>query len=168
MGVMLSAAGSLRWWRDVLCSAHGQQPTFDQLTALASEAPAGCDGLVFLPYLTGERTPHNDPEARGAFVGLTVRHTAAHLTRAVLESVAYGLRDSIELVRALGHPATAMRATGGGIKSPLWRQIVADVLQGSLITVHSAEGASFGAAILAAVCIGQRRDVPAACAALGQ
>jgi len=166
MGVMLSAAGSLRWWRDVLCSAHGQQPTFDQLTALASEAPAGCDGLVFLPYLTGERTPHNDPEARAAFVGLTVRHTAAHLTRAVLEGVAYGLRDSIELVRALGHPATAMRATGGGIKSPLWRQIVADVLQGSLITVNSTEGAAFGAAILAAVGIGQWRDVPEACAAI--
>ena len=166
MGVMLSAAGSLRWWRDALRVSPEQQPPFDQLTALASEAPAGCDGLVFLPYLTGERTPHNDPEARGAFIGLTVRHTIAHLTRAVLEGVAYGLRDSLELVRALGLPTAAVRATGGGVKSALWRQILADVLQASLITVNSTEGAAFGAAILAAVGIGQWRDVPEACAAI--
>ena len=166
MGVMLSAAGSLRWWRDTLSLSPEQHPTFDQLTALASKAPAGCDGLVFLPYLTGERTPHNDPEARGAFVGLTVRHNAAHLTRAVLEGVAYGLRDSFELVRALGLPATRVRATGGGIKSALWRQIVADVLQASLITVNSTEGAAFGAAILAAVGMGRWTSVPEACGAI--
>ena len=166
MGVMLSAAGSLRWWRDALSLGSRDTPTFDQLTASAAEAPAGCEGLVFLPYLTGERTPHNDPDARGAFVGLTVRHTTAHLTRAVLEGVAYGLRDSLELVRALGLPAAAVRATGGGIKSGLWRQILADVFQATLITVNSAEGAAFGAAILAGV--GARRwiSVPEACGAI--
>jgi xylulokinase len=165
MGVMLSAAGSLRWWRDALSLSAAERPTYDRLTALAAEAPAGCEGLVFLPYLTGERTPHNDPEARGAFVGLTARHTAAHLTRAVLEGVAYGLRDSLELVRALGLPVAPVRATGGGIKSALWRQILADVLQASLVTVNSTEGAAYGAAILAAVGVGNWRDVPQACAA---
>lgn len=165
MGVMLSAAGSLRWWRDALSLGSRDAPTFERLTALAAEAPAGSEGLIFLPYLTGERTPHNDPEARGAFVGLTVRHTAAHLTRAVLEGVAYGLRDSLELVRALGLPVASVRAAGGGIKSALWRQIVADVLQSSLITVNSTEGAAYGAAILAAVGIGHWRDVPEACVA---
>ena len=166
MGVMLSAAGSLRWWRDALSLSPGQQPTFDQLSTLASEAAPGCEGLIFLPYLTGERTPHNDPEARGAFVGLTVRHTAAHLTRAVLEGVAYGLRDSLELMRALGLSVKAVRATGGGVKSALWRQILADVFQASLITVNSTEGAAYGAAILAAVGAGHWRDVPEACAAI--
>lgn len=165
MGVMLSAAGSLRWWRDTLSLSAAERPTYDRLTALAAEAPAGCEGLVFLPYLTGERTPHNDPEARAAFAGLTIRHTAAHLTRAVLEGVAYGLRDSLELVRALGLPVASVRAAGGGIKSALWRQILSDVLQASLITVNSTEGAAFGAAILAAVGIGHWRDAQEACAA---
>ncbi len=166
MGVMLSAAGSLRWWRDALGVRREHPPTYEQLTALASEAPAGCEGLLFLPYLTGERTPHNDPQARGAFVGLTVRHTAAHLTRAVLEGVAYGLRDSLELVRALGLPVALVRAAGGGIKSALWRQILADVFQASLITVNSTEGAAYGAAILAAVGVGQWGSAQEACAAI--
>jgi xylulokinase len=148
MGVMLSAAGSLRWFRDALAPGVG----FDELVAEAATAPAGSDGLLFLPYLTGERTPHPDPLARGAFVGLTVHHGRAHLTRAVLEGVAFGLRDSLELIRAVGlAPASEIRATGGGVRSALWRQVLADVLGATIVTTSTAEGAAQGAATLAAV-----------------
>ncbi len=163
MGVMLSAAGSLRWYRDTL-APHEQ---FGALVAEAETVPAGCDGLRFLPYLTGERTPHPDPDARGAFVGLTVRHTRAHLTRAVLEGVAFGLRDGLELMRAAGVPLPGeLRVSGGGSKSPLWRQVVADVLGVPLVATATAEGAAYGAAVLAAVAAGWHPDVPAASAAL--
>lgn len=162
MGVMLSAAGSLRWYRDTI--APGAE--FDTLTAPAGSVPAGSDGLLFLPYLTGERTPHPDPLARGAFVGLTVRHTQAHLTRAVLEGVAFGLRDSFELMKGAGLSGVSqVRVSGGGGKSGLWRQILADVLAAELVTVNTAEGAAYGAALLAAVGAGQFPDVPTACAA---
>ncbi len=147
MGVMLSAAGSLRWFRDTF--APGVE--FEDLVAPAAAVPPGCDGLIFLPYLSGERTPHPDPLARGAFVGLTVRHTRAHLVRAVLEGVAFGLKDSLDLMRSAGlAPATEVRVTGGGAKSALWRQILADVFGASIATVGCAEGAAFGAALLAA------------------
>jgi xylulokinase len=165
MGVMLSAGGSLRWFRDVL--APGSD--FDALVEAAAGAPPGSDGLLFLPYLTGERTPHPDPRARGAFVGLTVRHTRAHLTRAVLEGVAFGLRDSLELMRGAGlGQIRQVRITGGGARSPLWQQILADVLGVELVTVNTVEGAAYGAALLAAVGAGAFRDVPSACAALIQ
>jgi xylulokinase len=163
MGVMLSAAGSLRWYRDALAPGVG----FDELVDEASDAPAGSDGVLFLPYLTGERTPYPDPLARGAFVGLTVNHTRAHLTRAVLEGVAFGLRDSLELMRDAGiAPPTEIRATGGGIKSALWRRILADVLEASIVTTSTAEGAAQGAAILAAVGAGWFPTVEEACDAL--
>jgi xylulokinase len=163
MGVMLSAAGSLRWYRDALAPGVG----FDELVDEAAEAPPGSDGLLFLPYLTGERTPHPDPLARGAFVGLTVNHTRAHLTRAVLEGVAFGLRDSLELMRDAGiPPSTEIRATGGGIKSSLWRHILADVLGASIVTTSTAEGAAQGAATLAAVGAGWFPTVEEACSAL--
>jgi xylulokinase len=162
MGVMLSAAGSLRWYRDTL--APGQD--FDALLAPAADIPAGCEGLLFLPYLTGERTPHPDPLARGAFVGLTLRHTQAHLTRAVLEGVAFGLRDSFELMRSAGLTSIEqVRISGGGAKSPLWRQILANVLGAELVTVNTSEGAAYGAALLAGVGAGVWPDVDAACAA---
>jgi xylulokinase len=162
MGVMLSAAGSLRWYRDALAPGTG----FDELVAEAADAPPGSDGLLFLPYLTGERTPHPDPLARGAFVGLTVNHTRAHLTRAVLEGVAFGLRDSLELVRAAGlAPSIEIRATGGGIQSDLWRQILADVLAARIVTTSTAEGAAQGAATLAAVGAGWHPTVEDACRA---
>ena len=126
MGVMLSAAGSLRWFRDAFAPDLG----YPELVEEAAAVPAGSDGLLFLPYLTGERTPHPDPAARGAFVGLTIHHGRPHLTRAVLEGVAFGLRDSLELTRSLGVPVSGpIRATGGGSKSPFWRQILADVLE---------------------------------------
>jgi xylulokinase len=163
MGVMLSAAGSLRWYRDALAP----EADFDVLVEPAADVPPGSDGLLFLPYLTGERTPHPDPLARGAFVGLTVRHTRSHLTRAVLEGVAFGLRDSFELMKGVGLAEIAqVRVTGGGAKSPLWRQILADVLGVELVTVNTAEGAAHGAAILAATGTGVFPDVPAACEAI--
>jgi xylulokinase len=148
MGVMLSAAGSLRWLRDAVAPGR----SFDQLVEGASEVPAGSEGLLFLPYLTGERTPHPDPLARGAFVGLTVRHDLRHLTRAVLEGVAFGLRDGLDLMVSAGMPAPAQaRASGGGTRSGLWRQILADVLEAEIATVGTEEGAAYGAALLAAV-----------------
>jgi xylulokinase len=157
MGVMLSAAGSLRWYRDTV--APGVD--FGSLAAEADEVPAGADGLRFLPYLTGERTPHADPTARGAFVGLTVRHGRPHLTRAVLEGVAFGLRDGLELMRTAGVTMPEeLRASGGGTRSPLWRQIVADVLGVRLRTTQTVEGAAYGAAILAGVAAGWGRTVP--------
>ena len=163
MGVMLSAAGSLRWFHDTLAP----NTSYDDLLAPAAGIPPGSEGLLFLPYLTGERTPHPDPLARGAFVGLTVRHTLAHMTRAVIEGVAYGLRDSFELMKNAGlPPITQVRASGGGTKSALWRQILADVLQAEIVTINTAEGAAYGAAILAAVGTGTFESVAAACAQL--
>ena len=148
MGVMLSAAGSLRWLRDALAPTA----TFDELVAGAGEVAAGSDGLLFLPYLTGERTPYPDSRARGAFVGLTVRHDLRHLTRAVLEGVAFGLRDGLDLMVGAGLPPPAqVRAAGGGVRSALWRQILADVLEAEIATVQTQEGAAYGAALLAGV-----------------
>jgi xylulokinase len=162
MGVMLSAGGSLRWFRDAL--APGMK--YDDLLAPALEVPVGCEGLQFLPYLTGERTPHPDPTARGAFVGLTVRHTRAHMTRAVLEGVSFGLRDGFELVHTAGRAEIAeVRVAGGGARSPLWRQILADVLDAELVTVNTTEGAAYGAALLAGVGAGVWPDVDMACGA---
>ena len=160
MGVMLSAAGSLRWYRDALAPDTG----FDSLVEQVANVPPGGAGLLFLPYLTGERTPHPDPLARGAFVGLTVRHTRPHLTRAILEGVAFGLRDSFELMKGAGlAKIIQVRITGGGAKSPLWRQILADVFQAELVTVNSTEGAAYGAALLAATGTGAFPDVTTAC-----
>ena len=148
MGVMLSAAGSLRWYRDALAP----EASFEDLSAEAATTPAGSEGLLFLPYLTGERTPHPDPQARGAFIGLNVQHRRPHLTRAVMEGVAFGLRDSLDLMLAAGTPApTQIRASGGGVRSTLWQQILADVLDAEIATVATAEGAAFGAGLLAAV-----------------
>lgn len=148
MGVMLSAAGSLRWYRDTLAP----EASFPDLSEEAATAPAGSDGLLFLPYLTGERTPHPDPDARGAFVGLTVQHERAHLTRAVMEGVAFGLRDGLDLMLAAGTPKPEqIRASGGGVRSAVWRQILADVLEAEIATIATAEGAAFGAGLLAAV-----------------
>ena len=163
MGVMLSAAGSLRWYRDTLASGVD----FDDLLAPAADIPAGSEGLLFLPYLTGERTPHPDPLARGAFVGLTVRHTQAHMTRAVLEGVAFGLRDSFELMKGVGlSQIEQVRVSGGGARSLLWRQILADVFNSELVTVNTTEGAAFGAALLAGVGAGIWSDVDQACNAV--
>ncbi|HUQ44740.1 MAG TPA: xylulokinase [Candidatus Limnocylindria bacterium] len=151
MSVMLSAAGSLRWLRDTLAPGMA----FDDLVLPAADIPAGSEGVWFLPYLGGERSPHPDPLARGAFVGLTLAHDRRHMVRAVLEGVAFGLRDGLDLMVAAGMPPpTQVRASGGGIASPLWRQILADVLDAELATVNTTEGAAYGAAILATVAPG--------------
>ena len=159
MGVMLSAAGSLRWYRDTFAPGLG----YDALLAEAEAAPPGADGLTFLPYLSGERTPHANPLAQGAFVGLTLRHGRGEATRAVLEGVAFGLRDNLELLRASGVEAPAeVRVAGGGAVSPLWRQILADALGVPLSPVGTPEAAAFGAALLAGVGAGAWPDVATA------
>ncbi|CAN5767966.1 xylulokinase [soil metagenome] len=163
MSVMLSAAGSLRWFRDAL--APGVE--FGELVAAAAEVPAGSAGLLFLPYLSGERSPHPDPLARGAFVGLTLAHDRRHLTRAVLEGVAFGLRDGLDLMIEAGTPVPAqIRASGGGLASPLWRQILADVLGAQIATLSTSEGAAYGAALLAATGAGWYPSVEATVEAL--
>jgi xylulokinase len=162
MGVMLSAAGSLQWYRDTLAP----EMSFDALLKEAESIPAGSEGLQFLPYLSGERTPHPDPLARGAWVGLTIRHGRGHLTRAVLEGVSFGLKDSFTLIQNAGLGAiTQVRASGGGTKGALWRQILASVLEAELVTVNTTEGAAYGAALLAGVGAGTWKDVPSACQA---
>jgi xylulokinase len=162
MGVMLSAAGSLQWYRDALAPGTG----FGELVEEAGQAPPGSEGLLFLPYLTGERTPHPDPLARGAWVGLTVRHGRSHLTRAVLEGVAFGIKDSFTLIQGAGLGAIEqVRISGGGARSSLWQQILADVLGAELVTVNTTEGAAYGAALLASVGAGYYGSVPEACKA---
>ena len=147
MGVMLSAAGSLGWYRRTFApqAAHGE------LDAEAAAVAPGAEGVLFQPYLSGERTPHADPNARGAFVGLELRHGRGHLTRAVLEGVAYGLRDSLELLRALGVEPEVGRASGGGARSRLWLRIVASVLGLPLETTAAEEGSAYGAALLGGI-----------------
>ena len=160
MGVMLSAAGSLQWYRDTLAS----NMSFDELLKEAESIPAGCEGLQFLPYLSGERTPHPDPLARGAFIGLTLRHSRASMTRAVLEGVSFGLKDSFTLIQNAGlGKIVQVRASGGGTKSALWRQILASALEAELVTVNTTEGAAYGAALLAGVGAGAWSDVVTAC-----
>ncbi|HEX5548505.1 MAG TPA: xylulokinase, partial [Ktedonobacterales bacterium] len=165
MGVMLSAAGSLQWLRDTLAP----DDSFDALMGEAAQAPAGSEGLLFLPYLSGERTPHPNPLARGAWVGLTLRHTRAHMIRAVLEGVAFGLRDGFTLLSQVGlGEMTGVRISGGGARSPLWRAILASVLATPLESVEASEGAAYGAALLAGVGVGVWPDVVSACAATVQ
>lgn len=165
MGVMLSAGGSLRWLRDALgvadWSREGRDP-YEIMTSEASTVAAGCEGLFFLPYLTGERTPYPDPQARGAFVGLTLRHGRPHLVRAVMEGVAYGLRDSLEIIRKIGIDIQEVRVSGGGARSALWRQILADVLATPVSAVNVTEGAAYGAALLAGAGVGVFPNVVAA------
>lgn len=153
MGVTLSAGGSLSWWRETLGG------DYDELVGAAEEVPTGAEGLLFLPYLTGERTPHLDPKARGAFFGLTSRHSAAHMTRAVMEGVVFSLRDSLEIMGERGVPVEEVRATGGGGRSALWRQLQADVYGAPIRRTVSEEGPAYGAALLAGVAAGVYRDV---------
>lgn len=172
MGVMLSAGGSLQWYRDTFCAeeksqanARGIDP-YEVMTAAAAEAPAGSEGLLFLPYLTGERTPHPDPYARGVFFGITRRSSKAHFTRSVLEGVAYGLRDTLEIMRELRLPMREVRLSGGGARSELWRSILTDVANIPHKTLAVDEGPALGAALLAGVGTGRYPDVPEACRAV--
>jgi len=155
MGVMLSAAGSLQWLHDTIA----KDVPFDALVAEAERWPPGAEGLLFLPYLAGERTPHADPDARGAFVGLELRHDRGALVRAVLEGVAFGLADSLDLLRSLGVDAATARVSGGGARSRLWLRIVASVLGVPLELTESEEGSALGAALLGGVAGGVFADV---------
>jgi xylulokinase len=169
MGVTLAAGGSFRWFRDTLGQTEmsvarllGVDP-YEILVAEAEQAPPGSEGLLFLPYLSGERTPYPDPNAKGVFCGLTVRHTKSHFVRAVIEGVSYSLRDCLELIKGLGLRIEQVRASGGGARSALWRQILAEVFDAELVTLTSTEGAPYGAALLAGVGTGVYSSVPEAC-----
>lgn len=159
-GVTQGAGLSLKWFRDNFGLAG---ESYDDLMELASKIPAGSDGLLWTPYLMGERTPHLDPHARASLVGLTASHTRAHVIRAILEGVAFSLRDSLEIFRDLKAPIEAVRLGGGGAKSELWRQIQADIYGQTVQTVEAEEGAAFGAAILAGVGGGAWTSVDEAC-----
>ncbi|MBI4950669.1 MAG: xylulokinase [Myxococcales bacterium] len=177
MGVMLAAGGALRWYRDTLCDGEKlaaelrHADPYELISEAASTSRPGAGGVVFLPYLMGERTPHNDAHARGAFVGLTARTTKADVSRAVLEGVSYGLADSLSLVRELAAAGTApapteVRLTGGGARSPFWRRLLCDVLEASVCLTSSTEGPSYGAALCAGVAAGCFASLPEAADAL--
>jgi xylulokinase len=171
MGVNLSAGGSLQWFRNSLCQADyakakkAKREIYEILIDEARDVPTGSEGLFFLPYLSGERTPHADPDARGCFVGLTLAHARGHLIRSILEGVTYSMRDSLEIIEGLGVPVKQIRASGGGSRSPLWRQIQADVFGRKVVTINSEEGPAFGVALLAAVGAGAFKNIGEACAA---
>lgn len=165
MGVVLSAGGALQWYRDTLASEEkavaeriGLDP-YELIVAQAEQVPPGAEGLFFLPYLSGERTPHMDPEARGAWIGLSLAHKRGHLVRAVLEGVAFALRDSWIRIQRLGESPSELRAVGGGMRSPVWRKIIAAVLGVPLRQLVVEEGAAYGAALLAGVGAGVYQDV---------
>jgi xylulokinase len=163
MGVMLSAGASLRWFRDVVA-----KKPYDAITADAARATPGAGGVLFLPYLMGERTPHNDAHARGAFVGLSAVTGEAELARAVLEGISFGLADSLDLMRGVdgGMVPRELRVTGGGTRSAMWRQLLADVFDAEVAVTSSTEGAAFGAAVLAGAGAGVFADVAGAADAL--
>jgi xylulokinase len=169
MGVTLAAGGSLQWFRNALCETtaavakRSKTDVYDVLTEEAAVTPPGAEGLFFLPYLAGERTPHADPLARGAFVGLTLKHTRGHLVRALLEGVTYSLRDCLSIIEEQGVAVEQIRASGGGAKSAFWRQMQADVLGKTVVSMAADEGPGYGVALLAAVGAGEFKDVVEAC-----
>ena len=167
MGVTQAAGLSLRWFRDTFgagaAGANDPRDAYERLTAEAAAAPPGCDGLLWAPYLMGERTPHLDPNARAALMGLSASHTRGHVVRAILEGVAFSLRDSFTLLAEMGVPVRNIRLGGGGARSPLWRQIQADVYGQEVEILEAEEGAAYGAAILAGVGAGVWSSVDAAC-----
>jgi xylulokinase len=171
MGVTQAAGLSLRWFRDRFgvasgTSSHAGRDPYDVLADEAGSAPAGSEGAFWLPYLMGERTPHLDPNARAALVGLTASHTRGHLIRAVMEGVAYSLKDTLSIFGEMQIPVNLIRLGGGGARSPLWRQIQADVFDHEVETVAAEEGAAYGAAILAGVGAGAWSSVDEACEAV--
>jgi xylulokinase len=168
MGVTLSAAGSLQWFVERVCpellARRGADP-YQTINAEAAEVPTGSDGLLFLPYLAGERTPHADPFARGAFIGLTSKHTRGHMARAVMEGVAMSLRECLEIIKQLDVPVREMRVSGGGAKSQLWKQILADTMDQPACTINAEQGPAYGVSLLAAVGSGQFKNIEEACKA---
>jgi len=173
-GCMLSAGGSLQWLRNTLWADEVRAATkakrdpgalYPRIIDEAATAPPGCESLLFLPYLTGERCPHPDPNARGAWVGLSVRHGRGHMVRAVLEGITFGMRDQIELMRTGGLKIRQVRASGGGAASDFWRQMQADMYHADVVTVNTQEGGALGVALMAAVGTGLYASVPEACQA---
>ena len=171
MGVVLSAGGSLQWYRNALCQADvaaakkQKLDVYELITAQAAEAPPGSEGLFFLPYLTGERTPHADPFARGAWIGLSPRHGRAHMARSVIEGATYAMRDCLEIIRGMGVPVREVRLSGGGARSGFWRQVQADVYGQRVVTINAEEGPAYGVALLAAAGTGAYKSIVEACGA---
>ncbi|MCS7015340.1 MAG: xylulokinase [Gemmatales bacterium] len=169
MGVVLSAGGSLQWFRnhfatpEIRLAAERHVDAYDLILALAEQAPPGAEGLFFLPYLTGERHPHSDPWARGAWVGLTVRHGWRHLARAVVEGATFALRDCLEVMAELGIVPQQIRLSGGGARSAFWRRVQADIYGQKVALINATEGPAFGVALLAMVGTGAYASVPEAC-----
>jgi xylulokinase len=171
MGVTLAAGGSLQWFRNALCETVAalakkrRIDVYDILTEEAAVTPPGAEGLFFLPYLAGERTPHADPHARGAFIGLTLKHGRGHMVRAILEGVTYSLRDCLEIIEQQKVAVKQIRASGGGARSAFWRQMQADVLGKTVVSMAADEGPAYGVALLAAVGAGEFSNIEEACAA---
>jgi xylulokinase len=168
MGVNLTSGGSLQWWVESVLQGLAGIKKSDRYAAATAEAqaePPGSNGLVFLPYLNGERTPHADPHARGSFVGLNLTHTRGSMTRSVMEGITFALRDSLEIIQSLDVPVREIRASGGGSRNPFWRQMQADVFGKKITTLKVEQGPAFGVALLAAVGDGAYKSVQAACKA---
>lgn len=171
MGVVLSAGGSLQWFRNKLGEAEIAEAKrrkidpYELLAAQAAAAPPGCEGLYFLPYLTGERTPHADANARAAWIGLSLRHGRSHLVRSVMEGATYAMRDSLEIIKGMGVPVKEIRLSGGGARSAFWRQMQADIYGQKVVTINAEEGPAYGAALLASAGTGAYKNVVEACGA---
>ena len=168
MGVNLTSGGALQWWVDNILQGLAGIPASQRYAAATQEAEkiaAGSEGILFLPYLNGERTPHADPQARGSFVGLNTTHSRGHLTRSVMEGITFALRDSLEIIESLGVPIKQVRASGGGSQNPMWRQMQADVFGKKITTLEVEQGPAFGVALLAAVGDGAYKNIEAACKA---
>lgn len=172
MGVTQGAGLSLKWFRDNFCTAEKEAAAlmntdpYNLMGTEAEKAPLGCDGLIYLPYLMGERTPHLDPFARGVFFGLSARHTKRDMLRSVMEGVSYSLKDCMEIIKEMGIEVSEVRASGGGGKSPIWRQMQADMFDAEVVTINSSEGPALGVALLAGVGAGIYNSVPEACEAV--
>lgn len=171
MGCVLSAGGSLQWYRNQLCQAEVVEARkrkidpYELITAQAADAPAGSEGLFFLPYLTGERTPHADPNARGCWIGLSLRHGKPHLARSVMEGATYAMRDTLEIIKSMNIPVKEVRLSGGGARSEFWRQLQADIYGQPVVTINASEGPAYGVALLAAAGTGSYKSVVEACKA---
>ncbi len=168
MGVTLTGGGAMEWFRNELCGdkkASGKRSVYQMLDEEAAAVPAGSEGLFFLPYLAGERTPHADPNARGCMVGLTLSHKRGHIVRSIMEGVTMAMRDSVEIMRDLKIPVQQVRATGGGAASRLWMQMQADIFDSPISTINSSQGAALGVALLAATGAGEFKNVVEACKA---
>lgn len=170
MGVSLTGGGALEWFTKNLCAEiaagrNNKVNPYDVLNREAAKIPCGSEGLLFLPYLAGERTPHADPDARGCFIGLTLKHTRGHMARAIMEGVTYAMRDSLSIIKEKGVPVRQIRVSGGGSKSRLWRQMQADVFGQKAVTINAEQGPAYGVALLAAVGAGAYKNVEEACSA---